>query len=341
LHISTRISNICSKTVWLLIVLLCAEPAFSQQLPRFSQYSSNEFIFNPSVAGYDGRTVFNLAARKQWMGFADYTPSSYLISLQGRILKSGYSIKSGEHGKPNFKKANKGRVGLGGIIYHDVNGAVERTGAQFSYAYHVFVKNSQISMGLSGSIYQYRINKDRAELKNPDDDPLNGLIGKSTLVPDANFGINYMSERYHIGFAVNQIFQSKLKLGNNGDFKDSEETRLLRHYYLIADYRFTSTATAKWEWEPSVLILLNERLDKQAELTIKGYYKRQYWFGLAGRTCGDVIVMAGLKLHRYYFGYSYDYGFNGIARYTYGTHEISISAKFGDTARRYRWLDRY
>lgn len=293
------------------------------------------------MAGYDGRTVFNLSARKQWMGFADYTPSSYLISLQGRILKSGYSIKSGDNGRPSFKRANKGRVGLGGTVYHDVNGAVERTGGQFSYAYHIFIDNSQLSLGLSGSIYQYRINKDRAAFKDPDNDPLNELIGKSTMVPDACFGVNYMAEKYHIGFSVNQIFQSKLKLGNSGDFKDSEETRLLRHYYIIGDYRLNSAASAKWEWEPSFLILFNERLDKQAEVTLRGYYKRQYWFGVSGRTSGDVIIMAGLKVHKYYFGYSYDYGFNGIARYTYGTHEICISAKFGDTARRYRWLDRY
>jgi len=28
-------------------------------------------------------------------------------------------------------------------------------------------------------------------------------------------------------------------------------------------------------------------------------------------------------------------------RVTYGTHELTIALKFGDSARKYRWLDRY
>lgn len=311
----------------------------AQQLPQFSQYTSNEFLVNPSVAGYDGRTVLNLAARKQWVGLTQYTPSSYIFSAQGRILKRSYSLKTG-NGKASFRKATKGRVGLGGIVYHDINGAVERTGGQASYAYHIFIRNAQLSFGLTGNFFQYRINKDRAALKH-EDDPLNGLIGKSTLVPDAGVGINYMTEKYHIGFAACQVFQSKLKLGNNAEYKASEEVRLLRHYYLLADYRLSGSRQTTWEYEPSMLLLFNEKLRVQAEFSIKAYYRRQYWFGVSGRTTGDIIAMAGVKYRNYYFGYSYDYGFDRITTMTYGSHEICLTAKFGDTARRYRWLDRY
>ena len=324
-----------------LMVAICSIPVGAQQLPRFSQYYSNEFLVNPAVAGSDGKTVINLAARKQWLGFSAHTPNSYLLSVQGRILKTSYNIKPGSRGNSSFRKAGKGRVGLGGIVYHDENGAVERTGAQFSYAYHLFIRNSQLSFGLTGNMFQYRINKELAQLKDPEIDPLNGLIGKSTLVPDAGIGINYMTEKWHAGFAVSQVFQSKLKIGNSSDFQSSEEVRLRRHYYILADYRIAFPRNPSWELEPSTVILLNEMLNFQSDLTLKAYYNRQYWFGISGRTSGDIIVMAGLKFRSYYFGYSYDYGFNGISRYTFGSHEICISAKFGDTARKYRWLDRY
>jgi type IX secretion system PorP/SprF family membrane protein len=327
-----------------LIILLtwaCFCLADGQQLPRFSQYYSNEFLINPSVAGVDGRTVINLAARKQWIGFTTNTPSSYMLSVQGRILKSGYNLKAGAFGNNKFRKANKGRIGLGGIVYHDQNGAVQRTGAQFSYAYHIFIRNSQLSFGITGNVFQYRIDKELAELKDPEIDPLNGLIGKSTLVPDAGIGINYMTESWHAGIAVAQVFQSKLKIGNNADFKSAEEIRLMRHYFLLADWRYVLPRQPKWEIEPSTLILFNEMLKFHADLTIKAFYKRQYWFGLSGRTSGDLTLMAGLKFRKYYFGYSYDYGFNGISKYTLGSHEICLSVKYGDTARKYRWLDRY
>lgn len=313
---------------------------FSQQLPRFSQYFANEFIVNPSVAGYDGRTIYNLAARKQWLGFADYTPSSYLLSAQGRILKRNYVLKSGPGGG-RFRKSNKGRVGLGGIVYHDLNGAIERTGGQFSYAYHIFIRNSQLSFGLTGNVFQYRINRERAELKNPDSDPLNGLIGKTTIIPDAGIGVNYMAQKYHIGLAVAQVFQSKLKIGNYSDFKASDEVKLVRHYYLMGDYRIGGRYNRNWEFLPSGMFLFTETFKMQTEVSLRAFYKNQYWFGLSGRTPGDIVVMAGLRYGHYYFGYSYDYGFTGISRYTAGSHEICLTAKFGDTARRYRWLDRY
>jgi type IX secretion system PorP/SprF family membrane protein len=315
--------------------------AHSQQLPRFSQYYANEFLINPAAAGCDGRTVFNLGARKQWLGFSDNTPSSYIISAQGRLLKTGYTLKAGPNGSNSFHKAGKGRVGLGGIVYHDENGAVARTGAQFSYAYHLFIRNSQLSFGLTGNVFQFRINPELAKLKNPESDPLNGLIGKSTLVPDAGIGINFMKSNWHAGFSILQIFQSKLKIGNTADYRSSEEIRLMRHYTILADYRYTLASNPDWELEPSTIIIFNEMLRMQADLTMKAYFKRQYWFGMSGRTSGDIIVLAGVKFRNYYFGYSFDYGFKGIARYSLGSHEICFSVKLGDTARKYRWLDRY
>jgi type IX secretion system PorP/SprF family membrane protein len=324
-----------------LVLTVCMGSVHSQQLPRFSQYYSNEFLLNPAVAGCDGRTVFNLGARKQWLGFSDNTPSSYIISAQGRLLKTGYTLKAGPKGGNSFHKAGKGRVGLGGIVYHDENGAVARTGAQFSYAYHLFIRNSQLSFGLTGNVFQYRINPELAKLKNPEVDPLNGLIGKSTLVPDAGIGVNYMKSNWHAGFSVMQVFQSKLKIGNSADYQNSEEIRLMRHYSILADYLYAVASNPNWELEPSTLIIFNEMLRMQADITMKAYFKRQYWFGLSGRTTGDIILLAGVKFKNYYFGYSFDYGFKGISRYSYGSHEICFSVKLGDTARKYRWLDRY
>jgi len=324
-----------------LVITFCMVPAQSQQLPRFSQYYANEFLMNPAVAGCDGRTVFNLGARKQWLGFSDNTPSSYIISAQGRLLKTGYTLKASPSGSNSLHKAGKGRVGLGGIVYHDENGAIARTGAQFSYAYHLFIRNSQLSFGLTGNVFQFRINPELAKLKNPESDPLNGLIGKSTLVPDAGIGINYMKSNWHVGFSILQIFQSKLKIGNSADYQSSEQIRLMRHYSILADYQYIVGSNPNWELEPSTLIIFNEMLRMQADLTMKAYFKRQYWFGLSGRTSGDIILLAGIKFNKYYFGYSFDYGFKGISRYSLGSHEICFSVKLGDTARRYRWLDRY
>jgi hypothetical protein len=42
-----------------------------------------------------------------------------------------------------------------------------------------------------------------------------------------------------------------------------------------------------------------------------------------------------------YIGYAFDFTLQEIQRVTYGTHELTIAIRFGDSARKYRWLDRY
>ena len=327
----------------IVLLILIVDPGYvlAQQLPRYSQYIMNEFLINPSLAGFDGRTSLNLTARKEWVGFVKNTPETYSFSAQTRVLKTKFSVHRGVFGENEFKSGSKGRVGLGINIYNDNNAAIHQTGLQFTYAYHIFILNSQLSFGISGSAFQYRISKENAQLKNPEEDPLYGLIGKSTIIPDASFGVNYMTQKYHIGFSIAQMFQSRIKFGSNADFASSNDIRLKRHFYFIGSYRNMFIRNNSWEYEPSFIMRTNQKLNMLADLSIKFIYKREYWFGLSYRTAGDAIVMGGLKINKLYFGYSFDYGFNGITRYTRGSHEFTLSAKFGDTARRYRWLQRY
>ena len=331
------------KTLYRIFVFICIfNPSFilAQQLPRYSQYIMNEFLINPSVAGADGRTSLDLSARKEWIGFVANTPETYSFSAQTRVLKSRFNIKSGLFGSNIFKGGSKGRVGLGFNLYNDNNAAIHRTGAQFTYAYHIIIRNSQLSFGLAGSFYQFRISREDARLKDPDD-RLNSLIGKATVIPDASFGANFMTQKFHFGFSVAQLFQSSLKIGSRDEFIAANDIRLKRHYYLIGSYREKFLGKPKWEYEPSFILRTNEKLQILSDITMKLFYARSYWFGLSYRTSGDAIALIGLKFNNLYFAYSFDYGFNGIAKFTKGSHEICLAVKFGDTARRYRWLERY
>lgn len=331
------------KAFYRIIIVLCIlNPSLilAQQLPRYSQYIMNEFLINPAVAGVDGRTSLDLSARKEWLGFVSNTPETYSFSAQTRILKSKFSIKSGLLGGHIFKGGSKGRVGLGFNLYNDNNAAIHRTGVQFTYAYHIFIQNSQLSFGLAGSLYQFRISKDDAKLKDPND-RLYALIGKATLIPDASFGMNYMTRKFHVGFSVAQLFQSSLNFGSISDFAASDDIRLKRHYFVIGSFRDKFGRKPRWEYEPSFILRTNEKLEILSDVSFKLLYNREYWFGISVRTSGDLIALLGLKVNNMYFAYSFDYGFNGITRFSKGSHEICLAMKFGDTARRYRWLERY
>src|SRR4030042_3583009 len=293
------------KTFYRIIIFVCTiSPSLTlaQQLPRYSQYIMNEFLINPSVAGVDGRSSLDLSARKEWLGFVTNTPETYSFSAQTRVLKSRFSIKSGLFGGNIFKGGSKGRVGLGLNLYDDNNAAIHRTGIQLAYAYHIFIRNSQLSFGLAGSFYQFRISKEDARLKDPDD-RLYGLIGKATVIPDASFGANFMTQKLHLGFSIAQLFQSSLNIGSRDEFLSAEDIRLKRHYFLIGSYRDKFPRKPKWEYEPSFILRTNERLQILADFSMKLLYDRSYWFGLSYRTSGDMIALAGIRLNNLYFGY--------------------------------------
>ena len=120
--------------------------------------------------------------------------------------------------------------------------------------------------------------------------------------------------------------------------------RLLRHYYLIGGINFD--VTDYLIIEPSVLLKTSEMWKFQVDLNSKFYIYEDYWLGLSYRTgaeagAGAIIIMGGLKVDKFYFGYAFDYTLSSIMRHSFGSHEFMIAVKLGDSARRYKWLIRY
>jgi type IX secretion system PorP/SprF family membrane protein len=322
------------------ILLLKGLVLYGQQLPLYTQYKNNGFLLNPAMAGFDGYTSINLTARKQWLGFSD-SPFTYSASVQSRLMRKSYSIKNRGARGNKITNSTKGRVGLGGYLFKDVNGLISRTGIQFSYAYHIYMYKSQLSFGLAGQAFQYKIDRDRistfTELTNSGTDPaIEGDLTYVTFIPDANVGIFWTSPEFYLGLAANQLFQSKLKLGSSA----LGNLRLLRHYYLMGGYRFINRQTG-FDFEPSFLLKTTEQFIPQADISFKVYYQTDYWIGVSYRTNGTLSAMFGVRAGNIYVGYSYDYALSAIRKYNFGSHEVFLSFKFGSDARRYRWLNRY
>ncbi len=325
--------------LWLLsilpvILLLTSVPANGQQLPLYSQYMLSGFLVNPAMAGSDGYTSFNLTAREQWLGFTD-APQTRSFSVQSRLLRKSYVIKSRKVSRKRLIPSRKGRVGLGGYFYYDRNGLVERTGIQMTYAYHIFFKDNQLSFGLSGTGFQFKVNEDEIVLHDSGDPLINAGLKNVLYIPDANFGVFLMGNQYHVGVSVNQLFQSYLKLGN----RSMSEYRMHRHYFATGGYEFF--IGREYSLEPSFLIKATEHKVIQADASFKVFFRDDYWVGTSVRTDGTLIAFAGVRFNQLYFGYAFDYTLSNLRRYSYGSHEVMIALKLGDNARRYKWLNRY
>lgn len=323
------------KLVYIIVFIVSGSFVNAQQLPVYSQYLYNKFLINPAVAGSDGFTSFNLTAREQWVGYSG-APRTFSFSAQTRLLKRSYNIKKSGSRRPVFRPKSDGRVGLGGYMFSDKNGLVQRNGFQASYSYHMWLRQAtQLSMGLAFTGYHYKIDENQLNFEDPDEPWLNNNLRRGMFVPDAIFGIYLLNARYSAGFSADQLFQASAKIGDYA----YRNFKLDRHYYLFGSGSFELNSII--ELQPSFLVAMSGQLKPQADIGLTYIYDQQFWAGLTYRTSGAIIANIGIKYTNLFIGYAFDFTLQEIQRITYGTHEITLALKFGDSARKYRWLDRY
>jgi len=311
---------------------------YAQQVPMYSQYVMNGFLINPSYAGNDGYTTVNLTAREQWLGIPT-SPSTYAVSFQTRLLKTSFIQRSTSVRRKLIRPTRGGRVGVGGYIFNDQNGIIRRTGFQAAYAYHINMTRyrSQLSFGLAGTFYQFAIDLDGAVVADIDDEFLNNY-DRVVYVPDFNFGVSYTTDDYYLGFSATQLFRGALTLGNTAQNPRTE----LGHFFLTGGMKIPISGN-EWILEPSALIKTSDMVLKasQMDLTTRVYYREDYWAGISYRTQDALIMLLGFTYDRFYFAYAFDFALTDIRKHSFGSHELSFAVKFGDNARRYRWLNQY
>lgn len=230
--------------------------------------------------------------------------------------------------------STKGRVGLGAYVINDVNANMARTGLQFAYAYHIILDNHQLSFGLAGKVFQYRIADENLSFGRDEDPLIKAGIRFVGYIPDVDFGMYWTNTNYFIGASVNNLVQTRINSS-----KTVLDIRVIRHYWLMGGYRFN--IREELAIEPNVMLKTTEQWIPQLDIGAKVFYEEDLWAGLAFRTDGSLITLLGLRNRGLFVGYSFDLSFTSIQRFNYGTHELSISYKFGDDARRYRWIRRY
>jgi len=321
----------------IIVILILGLRARGQQDPLYSQYMFNLFLINPAYAGSEGYTSVNLVTRKQWLDFPG-SPVTFSVSAQSRILKNSFIAKALSLRKKFSKRSSSGRVGVGIHVYRDMTGPISRTGVELNYAYHIPLRQSQLSFGLGLKNYNFHVDKSML-FSGPITDPFILNNNFNRFVIDGNFGAQFTTPLLYTGLSVSNLFQSNINFGDKTSYPG-----LLtgRSYWLIGGYKVEINRLIMLE--PSSLIKFTEHGAFQIDLTSRIYYREDYWGGLSYRTGasgGSIILLLGMRVNKYYFGYAFDYTMAPIMTHTLGSHEFMFSVKFGENARRYRWLNRY
>lgn len=289
------------KHIVIIIVLWYSLSINAQQIPTLSQFTENNYMVNPAVAGTKAYSplVFNY---KRWWSGMDDAPA--MQSISSHFLASD-------------------NVGLGGKIFNYATGPLSKLGMEATYAYQLKIGNNgtKLSLGLSAQLYQLYLNKSLLKLEEQDDNAV--LFGSEKLItPDAAFGAYYYNQKYYVGLAAYQLFNRKVDMMTDNIL----ENRQVRHYFFTAGY--TYDINNNYSLESSLLAKFIESGVSQAELNIKGIYKQSFWIGLGFRTGDAFIINAGIRKDRFVFGYAYDYSTNDIRKHSIGSHELLFIVKF-------------
>ena len=311
----------------LICLLLLLGDVFAQQTPVYSQYFINGFVVNPALAGSDGTIKFELSARDYLIGVRE-SPNTFTASVNGRVLRQKVSVQDGK------VTSQSGKVGMGGLVFSDHNGLVNRIGMQYTYAYHIDLpNNSHLSLGLSAALSQTRIDADKLDFNEPEPLLKDGF-GNLAYVPDAALGVFYKKHEHYVGLTVSNLFQRSLHFG-----EFDYNYVLYRHYFLLGGTSFNVGTDAYIA--PSFLVKATSNKMYQGEFSARFSYKDDIWMAASYRTPQIAALMFGVRSNNLLIGYTYEYNFSTIRFYSYGAHELCLIYRIGDTARRYRWLIRY
>jgi len=303
----------------------------AQQTPMISQYMMNKFLVNPALAGVKGYTNISFTARQQY-SMLENEPQTFILSGDTRLLEDSW-IRRKQKVEKKAKNASRNKnIGIGGYFFNDRNGITNRTGLQFTYAYHINFDNQyQLSFGLSVIGYQFKLDARNALIYSTNDPLLNNH--KTTFfVPDANAGIYVSGKGLYAGLSASQLFGSYIKLGQN----KFENYKTLRHFYLVGGYKWLVSHAVVLE--PS--LLARSTVDAFVmDATLRLFYQTDYWIGATYRTNKTLALMAGFMVDDVYLGYAYDATLGAIQNYSGGSHELMVGIRLGDNStRRSRWL---
>ena len=273
----------------------------AQNEPLYTQYINNQLSFNPAYAGSNDLLSAQLTSHSQWLGFNGH-PITNDFTLHSPIVN--------EH------------MGAGFSLVNDRLGPIRQNSIYFDYAYKIKVSNQgYLSMGLKGGMDLFQFNKD--ELGHIAlEDPSFSQSSENGFSLNFGLGVYYVNPNFYVGLGVPRLVKNSF---NSHDRAQFESTAL--HYYISSGAVFDINTVFKYR--PSFQSRLVMNAPVLMELMNWGIYKNMYWLGVGYRLNDSVNLGVQVQASRQIrVGYTYDYALSDFARYSYGTHEISISYDF-------------
>ncbi len=289
------------KKLLTVLIILMATSLYAQQDPLFSQYMFNKLAVNPGYAGSREFLTADILYRNQW------------VNISGAPKTISASVHS---------PLNNPHLALGFSMYNDKIGPMSYSGALATFAYRIIFPEGKLSFGIQAGFKNNKI--DRNELSSYDEnDPFLVYQIRKKVVPDANFGVYYSTQRYYIGLSSRQLLQNETVVVTD-TAGNSQFTRLLTHFYGMAGIALPLSENVVFR--PSILAKFVKNAPPQLDLNASFLFDKTFWLGISYRTEKAISLITEINVgQNMRIGYSYDIWLNELKVYNKGSHEIRLS----------------
>ena len=287
-----------------------------QSDPLYTQAWALTTLYNPAAAGSTDWLRIRGAARLQWVGI-DNAPKSFTAAadIPFKLLNRRWG------GGVNVTQEG---IGLFSNTY--VNGQLSgRLKKLFGGELTIGVQVGYFGSSFRGS-----------DVYIPDDDDYHDSndpaiptqdVGGGTV--DFGIGLQYRHPKFHVGVSMLHPAAPKVKLNTKGTTSSSAtsdnhefETYVNRVLYLTGGSNIQVKNTLI-ELQPD-LIVASDLKTFSGVLSLKGWYNRMFFAGVAYRWDDAVSINLGAEFKNFLLGYAYDIPTSRILKASSGSHELTI-----------------
>ena len=152
-------------------------------------------------------------------------------------------------------------------------------------------------------------------------------VGGGTI--DFGLGLQYVHPKFHAGVSILHPAAPKVKLNTKGSTSSTAtsdnhefETYVNRVLYLTAGSNIPIKNTLI-ELQPD-LIVASDLKTISGVLSLKGWYNKMFFGGIAYRWNDAVSINLGAEFKNFLLGYAYDIPTSRILKASSGSHEIAV-----------------
>jgi type IX secretion system PorP/SprF family membrane protein len=277
----------------------------AQQDPKFNQYMFNPLGINPAYAGSREAVSVVGLYRNQWVG------------IEGAPVTQTFAI----HGPIRQKK-----MGLGFQITNDNIGPRTNIAAEIDYAYRFRLFGGNLSLGLGLGFQYIAFDWNKIDYRDQGDViPTYGV--EQVMVPDADFGIFYSTNKFYAGLELAHLTEPRLNVSDSS-VNGANAYRQFRHYSFTLGRAFVLNEHITLR--PSILYKQAGLFEGMIDLNFSVLIEERLWAGVIIRPqFGGAAILEYKLSDLIRIGYSFDYPINDLRLSQGSSHEIFLGLEFG------------